>query len=232
MLKLKIRIPQVEALTNMDLDTYMEKNIWAPLQAQNMTFQPTKRFSPKPMPPLHETALRTGNSSLASKPSTSPWPLSAKDAIGGAGIYGTANDYTKLLSSLLQGGSPLLKKESVDEMFRPQIGVESDEAFRANQLAGTGHRLFRQSGDEATKDELMPLGHSLAGLVNLEDVQGRRKKGTVAWGGLPNLGWWVDRESGVAATMFTQVIPAGDTLCREMLVELEAAVYRLVEGRK
>ncbi|EXJ59998.1 beta-lactamase [Cladophialophora yegresii CBS 114405] len=221
----------VEALTKKDLDTYMQENIWRPLDATRMTFHPTKHFSPNPMPPLHESAVRSG-SSLAPEPGTSPWPLEARDAIGGAGLYGSATDYIKLLSCLLQGGAPLLEKaSSVDELFRPQIGEASTQAFRNHLLMGVGHRLFRQSGDEATKDELMPVGHSLVGQSNMLDVEGRRKKGSVSWGGLPNLAWLIDREGGVAATLFTQILPAGDMLCREMVVELEAALYRL-KGQK
>jgi CubicO group peptidase (beta-lactamase class C family) len=208
----------------------MQENIWRPLGATNTTFHPTKHFSPNPMPPLHETAVRSG-SSLASTPGTSPWPLEVRDAIGGAGLYGSATDYIKLLSCLLQGGGPLLEKASVDELFRPQIGEASTGAFRVHLLMGIGHRLFRQSGDEATKDELMPVSHSLVGQVNMLDVEGRRKKGTVSWGGLPNLGWLIDREGGVTATLFTQVLPASDPLCREMLIELEAALYRLKEKK-
>ncbi len=183
------------------------------------------------MPQVHETAVRSGTS-LASETGTSPWPLEARDGIGGAGLYGTANDYIKLLSCLLQGGSPLLSQESVSELCRPQLGTASNEAFRAFILMGGGHRLFRRSGDEATKNEMMPIGHALVGQVNLQDVEGRRRKGSVAWGGLPNLGWLIDREGGVAATVFTQVIPPGDPICREMLVELEGALYRLKEGKK
>jgi CubicO group peptidase (beta-lactamase class C family) len=208
----------------------MQQNIWKPLNATNMTFRPTKHFS-NGTPPFHEPATRVGNS-LGPDPAVPLWPIDPKDAIGGAGLFGTANDYIKLLTCLLQGGSPILKTSSVEEMFRPQFGEANIAAFRAWVLMAGGGRIFRQSGDEETKDELMPLGISLAGQVNMEDVQGRRKKGTVAWGGLPNLTWWVDREGGVAATLFTQVVPAGDVQCREMILELEEALYRVKEGKK
>ena len=221
----------IETLTKQDLDTYMQENIWKPLHATHMTFHPTKHFSPNATPQLHETAVRNGTT-LAAQPGKSPWPLEAKDAVGGAGLYGTANDYIRLLSALLQGGAPLLKKSSVDELFRPQLGEASNAAFRNWILMAGGHRLFRQTGDEATKDEMMPIGHSLVGQVNLEDVVGRRKADSVAWGGLPNLGWVIDREGGVAATVFTQVIPPGDPTCREMLVELEGALYKLKAGKE
>lgn len=178
------------------------------------------------MPPLHETGVRTPDGKLLPKPGASPWPLEAKDAIGGAGLYGTANDYIKLLSCLLQGGAPLLQKSSVDELFRPQIGEKSAEALRTAIIATGGARLFTQPGD-GDDVPIMPVGHSLVGVVNMLDLQGRRKKGTVGWGGLPNLRWWVDRESGLAATLFTQVIPPSDPLCFDLVLDLEAALYRM-----
>ena len=78
----------------------------------------------------------------------------------------------------------------------------------------------------------MPVGHSLTGMVNLEDGEGRRRKGTVALGGLPNLRWSLDREGGFATTPFTQIYPAGDVICQEMTIELEAALDCLKEQKR
>ncbi|OAL30720.1 hypothetical protein AYO22_01340 [Fonsecaea multimorphosa] len=238
-------INQVEALTKQNLDTYMQENIWGPLGAKSTTFYPTKHFDPEPMPALHETAQRTDpaetGKAVASKPATSLWPLSPRDAIGGAGLYSTADDYIKLLGCLLRGGGPLLKTESVDEMFRPQIGKLSTEAFHTTVRNSGRDRLWSSSTasaaataataaatDGSAKEQgSVPAGHSLAGAVNLEDVPGRRQSGTVNWGGLPNLFWWVDRKGGMAGTLFNQIVPAGDPLCMELLVELEEAAYKL-----
>ncbi|KIY02884.1 uncharacterized protein Z520_01349 [Fonsecaea multimorphosa CBS 102226] len=235
----------VEALTKQNLDTYMQENIWGPLGAKSTTFYPTKHFDPEPMPALHETAQRTDpaetGKAVASKPATSLWPLSPRDAIGGAGLYSTADDYIKLLGCLLRGGGPLLKTESVDEMFRPQIGKLSTEAFHTTVRNSGRDRLWSSSTasaaataataaatDGSAKEQgSVPAGHSLAGAVNLEDVPGRRQSGTVNWGGLPNLFWWVDRKGGMAGTLFNQIVPAGDPLCMELLVELEEAAYKL-----
>ncbi|OAL35779.1 hypothetical protein AYO20_04929 [Fonsecaea nubica] len=239
----------VEVLTKQDLNTYVQENIWGPLSAKSTTFYPTKHFQPNPMPPLHETAQRSNPAespkALDSKPAKSLWPVAPRDAIGGAGLYSTANDYIRLLTALLQDGGGLLKKESVDEMFRPQIGPGSTEAFHAS-VRGTGRdRLWKSSPANAAasaataavttsqgEQSAIPAGHSLAGAVNLEDVPGRRHAGTVNWGGLPNLFWWVDRKGGVAATLFNQIVPAADPVCMELLVELEEATYKLKQQRQ
>jgi hypothetical protein len=131
----------------------------------------------------------------------------------------------------LQGGGSILKKESVDELFRPQIGEGSRKALKAMVL---GAGLAGVWGPTDMKpDELMQIDHTLCGTINSRDVPGRRHAGTVNWGGLPNLLWWIDREAGVAATFFTQIMPAGDAVCGKIASELEEALYSLVdENRK
>ena len=74
----------------------------------------------------------------------------------------------------------------------------------------------------------MEIGHCLCGLVNSEDVMDRRKKNTVNWDGLPNLMWFIDRQSGVAVTLFTQVMPGDDLLIKQIFTELETALYKIV----
>ena len=41
---------------------------------------------------------------------------------------------------------------------------------------------------------------------------------------------WIDRKSGVAATFFTQVMPANDPRVPAMVLELETALYKSIRG--
>lgn len=184
------------------------------------------------MPPLHETAYRQDSQGLAPGPPV--WPLEPRDAIGGAGLYGTATEYIKLLGALVSGGGSLLRPESVDELFSRQFGAASGsgEAFRAFARTTGMVNLFRPTVDGDDKDDKDIMDHSLVGALALKDVRGRRKAGTVSWAGLPNLVWWVDRKGGVAATLFTQVMPSGDAKCGALAWELEEALYRLVDGKQ
>lgn len=219
----------VEILTGKDLDAYEQENIWGPLGAKSTSFRPVKHFAPNAPPPMQETAYRSENGLVAGE---SVWKLEPRDAIGGAGLYSTPNDYIKLLSALLRGGAPLLSKESVDLLFAPQLGPGSVQGLRkfiiGDSVETSFSRLWASSDEEYAN--VQEIQHSLAGAVNTEDVPGRRKKGTVNWGGLPNLSWWVDRESGVAATVFTQLMPPGDPNSRKLGLELEDALYKLVRG--
>lgn len=219
----------VEILTGKDLDAYEQENIWGPLGAKHTSFRPVKHFAPNAPPPVQETAYRSENGLVKGE---SLWKFEPRDAIGGGGLYSTPNDYIRLLSALLRGGAPLLKKESVDILFSPQLGPGSVQGLRkfivGDSVETSFSRLWAPSDEEYAN--VPEIQYSLVGSLNTEDVPGRRKKGTVNWGGLPNLSWWIDRESGIAATVFTQLMPPGDSNSRKLGLELEDALYKLYRG--
>lgn len=49
-------------------------------------------------------------------------------------------------------------------------------------------------------------------------------------GGMPNLIWWLDRDTGVAVTILQQVVPFGDKVMLEFVDNFEQALYRHVRG--
>ncbi|KIW22100.1 uncharacterized protein PV07_12516 [Cladophialophora immunda] len=222
----------VAQLTGMSLDEYQQRNIWGPLGAESTTFFPSKRgIKPED---VQEMAYRAaGESTQDLKKGSSPWKFDCRDDLGGAGLYSTANDYSKLLAALLADGGPLLSKASVDEMFRAQLGPVPVASLRefivGTDTKNTKSLLWTQTLEEWR--DVMEIGHCLCGVVNNEDVAGRRKKNTVSWDGMPNLLWFIDRESGVAATFFTQLLPVGDLPLRLVMLELEKALYKMVNSR-
>ncbi|KAJ5733771.1 hypothetical protein N7493_002557 [Penicillium malachiteum] len=223
----------VARLTGMSLDEYQQKYIWQPLGAKNTTFFPANRGTTEK--DLHEIAERSqGAGPQNLKVGSLPWLFTCRDALGGAGLYSTANDYSKLLAALLADGGSILSKASVDEMFRPQMGAGSVAGLRAS-LLGDGsdntHSTTWAHSFDADRKALMDMQHCLCGVVNTEDVRGRRRKNSIAWSGLPNLIWWIDRESGVAAVFFTQMNPDGDKLIRKLEWDIEHALYRLIDRR-
>lgn len=110
------------------------------------------------------------------------YPL--KNDIGGIGLFSTAEDYTKLLSVLIQGGFPLLSKTSLDLLFTPQLG----SASRSDMPGPLGRQMRRVLGLRDV-DDINQADHCLAGTITLRDIPKRRRKGTVNWSGLPNLHW-------------------------------------------
>jgi CubicO group peptidase (beta-lactamase class C family) len=220
----------VEKLTGLEYDEYQQQFIWQPLGSRNTTFFPARRgVTPDS---IQETAVRVTEKPSRQKlaPGQSAWKFDCRDALGGAGLYSTANDYSKLLAALIAGGAPLLSETTMEELFRPQLGPSSTKALREWVLGNGPDAGLATTWPQPPQDaqDIMGLGHCLCGLVNSRDIQERRRKNTVFWGGLPNLAWFIDRESGVAATFFTQVMPVGDLPVQKLLVELENAIYKLV----
>lgn len=114
-------------------------------------------------------------------------PVEFEVESGGGGLYTTAADYAKLLQALLKssfgGEGALLRQETVDEMFRPQLtDVQRSWLKFLTDLFHDGLLPDFEPG--------MPLDHGLSGVINMEDSAGKRKKGSMMWAGMCN-GHWV-----------------------------------------
>jgi CubicO group peptidase (beta-lactamase class C family) len=51
------------------------------------------------------------------------------DAMGGGGIYATPAEYMKVLHAVLKNDGTLLKRETVEDMYRPQLSGQSRAAL-------------------------------------------------------------------------------------------------------
>lgn len=206
----------IQRLTGLTLDEFEKKYFWEPLGVNGLTFWPGEEWKKRKTPQL---TVRTSEGKLAPF-SGDTLNTHSTDCFGGHGVYAQLGDYIKVLQSLLTNDGTLLKPESVDELFKPQLGVGSQKALD----------MFIQGFHSMIPGELnldVPVSYALGGLVFLGDDVGRRKKGTMSWGGMFNPFWIVDRESGIAYTFGTQVLPPGDAGCKEMSGIAEKAVYRM-----
>lgn len=199
----------------MPLEQFYAENIWSPLDMSSTTFHPINLAGR-----IVESALRTQDGDVT--PSPLPVPTEPPTETAGHGVWGTPNDYAKLLGVLLDGGRLLLSQSSYDEIFKPQLNVP-------DSILPMVHGIFKYVlGPSIPQDER--VDHSLAGLVNPDDFPGRRRAGTVQWSGMPNLIWWIDRTAGIAATTFLQLMPPGDSKAAQFNIEFEEAVYKAFGG--
>ncbi|CAL5866131.1 uncharacterized protein PFLUO_LOCUS338 [Penicillium psychrofluorescens] len=149
-----------------------------------------------------------------------------QDDLGGIGLWSTPMDFTKLLAALLKGGQPLLTGASVNILFKPQLSGGSRAAM-PKHLGGQMRRVLGIKG----VDDIEQADHCLAGTITSKDIPDRRRSGTVNWSGLPNLHWWIDQKTGIAAVLFTQLMPPGDAAVTGLLIELEKALYRALSRK-
>jgi CubicO group peptidase (beta-lactamase class C family) len=215
----------VSRVSGLSLAEFMDQNIWQPLGMKSTTFDLEAR--PDLLARLSSMAERDGEGKLQRGKRDlmgAPGTVVVKES-GGGGACSTANDYIKLLISLLKNDERLVRKETVDLMFSPSLADPSHlMEVHANPLA------YGLAGN-------IPIGtkvdFGLGGILNLEEVKPTgRASGGMQWGGLPNLFWWINREHGICGCYFGQLLPAGDVPSFEMYERFEAAVNESFKQEK
>ncbi|KFZ11007.1 hypothetical protein V501_04948 [Pseudogymnoascus sp. VKM F-4519 (FW-2642)] len=196
---------------NIPLGEYMEKNIWGPMGMTSTTFNIEENPSMQARRVDMSMRMPTGELELVPAP---VYPSPAQDDCGGIGGYSTAPDYMKLLTALLHADAKLLKSSSIDEMFEPQL---PDSKYLEQVLKVPEMRnILAGNFPEGLK-----VNFGLGGMLNMEPFPSGRRKGAMQWGGMPNLFWWVDRESAICGAYFSQVMPMGDRKSIDLFSELE-----------
>ena len=116
----------VERASGVSLEAYMREHLWAPLGIKDMTFNLGRR------PDLKERmADMSGRDVESGKVVVSDERQSyldadgseVRDCCGGQGVFTSAEEYFKVLKAVLtlEEEEGLLKKETVEEFFRPQL---------------------------------------------------------------------------------------------------------------
>jgi CubicO group peptidase (beta-lactamase class C family) len=124
---------------------------------------------------------------------------------GGFGLFGTAHDYNRFATMLLNKGEldgvRLLKTETVDLMT-------------SNMLP-----------DGVFPWENHSEGFGLGVRVNLESSPAPIPKvaGSYGWGGAANTDWWADPANGITAVLMVQFMPSG---MHPVMDEFRSHVYR------
>ncbi|OAX80599.1 hypothetical protein ACJ72_05062 [Emergomyces africanus] len=206
----------VENLTGISpLGDYMKENIWKPLGMEHTTFRLPENQAVREK--MIGTVTRDSNGRLI--PCPCPWPQTTPiDDCAGAGTFSCPSDFIKILISLLKNDGKLLKPATVDEMFKPNL---PDNKYLMGLLNIPQARFGFTAGSDAGKQWNWGLG----GLLAMEDIPGHWSEGTLAWGGLPNIKWWIDRKRGTCAISAMQLVPQGD---REAILFHKEKVQKMV----
>lgn len=216
----------VMRLNKMSLEAYMQKYLWDPLGIKHITFH--QELKPEVRKSLVKMSMRgkQGMRGLAMPTEEKvewtdellyedPWV----DEFGGAGAIGSAIEYMKILHSICSDDGKLLMSETIDEMFTPQLGVESQKAL-ASFIAFLGDSEMFTSQEPGTQ-----VSYGLGGLLVLSDKETGVKSGTLSWSGLPNLLWTIDRGSGLSLFYASNLVPFGDQKSHKMQQIFEKEMY-------
>ena len=207
----------VERLSHMTLEQYMQEHIFRPLGITSFTFWPYENADLRNKIPQLTTRTPDGQLAAFDQPSLNTGLV---DCLGGQGLYGPMLEYREILHSILADDGRLLKPEMRATMFQPQLSAEAKKALRAFVGTPAGAAFIGEWKREWDVD------WGLGGILLMQDGDGRRKKGTLSWGGIANTFWLIDPSADLALAFGTQVIPPGDPGVEEVITIVEKATYR------
>ncbi|THU76743.1 beta-lactamase [Dendrothele bispora CBS 962.96] len=198
------------------LEEYMSKNIWDPLGINSATFRLNEHEDVRSN--LMQILTRDEHGKLKVDPVDWTPESSVYDA-GGAGLCIKPIEYAKLLAALVRNDGTILKRETVELKFTPQL---PNPKYLIDYL--------KASPDSHTMVQTLPVDTNwnwgFGGLLRMKDVAGKRKAYSLSWSGLPNPHWWIDRSSDIFGMYATQITPYGDKATTDLLSRFEEAVYK------
>jgi len=205
----------VEAVSGQPLDAYFQQNIFGPLGMTDTGFRLSAAQRAR------QSAVHQRDERGVLAPIEFALPENPEFLMGGGGLYGTARDYLAFAQMLMNGGqhrsAQLLRPETVHVMAQNQIGALDIPAMKT--------AIPALSNDV----ELLPGAAKkwgLSFLINEQPLPTGRAAGSVAWAGLANTYFWIDRAKRVCGVFLSQLLPFYDRTAVDLLVKFETEVYR------
>lgn len=210
----------VEAVSGLDLETYIQRHICGPLGMVDTSWNHRPEWSSR-MTTVHQRQADGSLKTIASPPGPAP---DREFYAGGGGLFSTAPDYLRFLRALLNGGeldgNRILQPETVALMGQNHIG-ELDVVPLDTMIPALSNPVNLMPG--------MKKKWGLSFLINTEPVAGGRSAGSLAWAGLQNTYYWLDPTRKVAGVLMTQTLPFADPTVLSALDAFERTVYEMLE---
>lgn len=199
---------------NYFVDVVIKENITGPLGMNDTMFllDSSRKASAVTVHVKNEAGQWTSAGFIANFDTPDWWPA-------GHGLSSTPRDYIRFERMLLRGGEldgeRILRQDTVDTAFSNQIG---DLGFPAEI----------PSADPAVSGPLrvgpgFTWGYGL--LLNTMDIPGRRRAWSGAWAGLFNTHFWIDRRTGICASIYANSLPFITDEAWKLYGDFESALY-------
>ena len=206
----------VEQQRGKRLGEVMKERLFAPLEMNDTAFTMSDSMKARRVT-IHD---RAADGKLTPLPDLA-LPQPPEMDCGGHGLYASVGDYMKFIRMMLNDGAGpkgrVLKAETVAAMAQDGLG----------KLPCTG---WTTSIPSLSNDgEFFPgidKGWAYTFMTNREDAPTGRPAGSLAWAGLANCFYWIDRKNGIGGYWASQILPFQDTASYPGFVEFETAVYQ------
>ena len=209
----------VEAVRGAKLGAVMQERIFEPLDINDTAFE----LSPSMLERRVTIHQRNPDGQLIPQPEVM-LPQPAEVQLGGAGLYGTVGDYLKFIRMILNDGKgpggQVVKPETVEKMAQNGLGQLKTSAWQSSvpALANDGDFFPGES-----------KSWSYTFMINDEETPTGRPAGQLAWAGLANTFYWIDRKTGIGGMWGTQILPFQDAVSYPGFTSFEQAVYRNIK---
>ncbi len=166
-------------ITGQPLGAYMQERIFAPLGMQDTGFHPSRL--PHVQGRIVTDVVRRGGRLESEGPIIEDWTMEG----GGGGLFSTASDFAKFLRGLLAGR--LLGDAALDELCAHQLSPKQVKGIEAFTYDMGVHGIVAPEFPRHAR-----MQQALGGMVNVDDVPGKRRKGSISWSGASGPRWVSD----------------------------------------
>ena len=201
----------VEGITGKRLGEVMQERVFEPLGMDSTAFSLTEDMAAR-RATMH---LKRGEGDY--EPSDFALPDDPEVHMGGHGLWSTVEDYMKFIRAWLRDGEGILKPETVEDAARNHLVGD----MKIKALPG----VIPSLSNDAEFFPGMPKSWALTFMINDEEAPTGRPAGSLAWAGLANLYYWIDRSNGVGGFWATQILPFAEGPSVGGYLELEKAYY-------
>lgn len=211
----------VEGVTGKRLGEVMQERIFTPLEMTDTAFA----MSPSMRTRLATMHQRDGDGVMTAL-GDFVLPQEPEVHMGGHGLYSTPLDYAKFIRMWLNDGDGhggrVLKPETV--RMAEANGLDT---MKIKGLPG----VIPSLSNYAEFFPGMDKSWALTFMINDTDAPTGRPAGSLAWAGLANLYYWIDRKNGIGGFWATQILPFVDPPSVGGYLDFETAVYNSVAVR-
>ncbi|MFD4781724.1 serine hydrolase domain-containing protein [Rhodococcus qingshengii] len=206
----------VESIRGQRLGDVMRERIFEPLEMTDTAFTMSPSMKDR-LAPIHQ---RESDGSLTPLIGFE-LPAEPEVHMGGHGLHGTVGDYMKFIRMWLNDGAG-----TSGRVLSPETVAAAVQNGLEGQHVGLLPGVLPTLSNDAEFFPGVPKGWAYSFMTNEEVAPTGRPAGSLAWAGLANLYYWIDRQTGVGGFWATQILPFADAGSINGYLEFETAVYQ------
>ncbi|WP_029254446.1 serine hydrolase domain-containing protein [Rhodococcus erythropolis] len=206
----------VESIRGQRLGDVMRERIFEPLEMADTAFTMSPSMKDR-LAPIHQ---RDSDGSLTPLIGFE-LPAEPEVHMGGHGLHGTVGDYMKFIRMWLNDGAG-----TSGRVLSPETVAAAVQNGLEGQHVGLLPGVLPTLSNDAEFFPGVPKGWAYSFMTNEEVAPTGRPAGSLAWAGLANLYYWIDRQTGVGGFWATQILPFADAGSINGYLEFETAVYQ------